>query len=259
MSLSVGPIQSYIPGSTWFDLTQYSDISDQQQVSVNLTSSNLWLVDTSQLNGGTVDTAPISLVGEGQVYQSAGELSATGVLSYSSPILAAAPIGSLDPISSGLTTTSDTSVQYADINGTTGSSSPGFSTDSGSFGSSSVVNLYTSEVSQSSDSATPLLIPGSSGSGTSTATSTTATTQPPGTTSTTSVTTTPGTQPPGSSTSDPGTATSTSLTIPPGTSSGITSDPVPVPFEFSPTLGLSLILIFVYGKRLFGTFVMKTQ
>lgn len=50
MSLSVGPIQSYVPDTAWFDLTKYSDLGTQERVSINLADSNLWLIDSSQLN-----------------------------------------------------------------------------------------------------------------------------------------------------------------------------------------------------------------
>jgi len=78
MSLSVGPIQSYVPGSTWFDLTKYSDLGTQERVSINLAESNLWLIDSSSLYL-PYDYAPrIAFINEGAGYQSPIQLSADG-------------------------------------------------------------------------------------------------------------------------------------------------------------------------------------
>jgi len=78
MSLSVGPIQSYVPGSTWFDLTKYSDLGTQERVSINLAESNLWLIDSSDLYL-PYDYAPrIAFINEGAAYQSPIQLSADG-------------------------------------------------------------------------------------------------------------------------------------------------------------------------------------
>lgn len=76
--VSVGPIQSYVEGSTWFDLTKYSNFGVQERVSINLTESNLWLVDSSKLFL-TNDYAPrVAFLNEGAGYQSPISLTASG-------------------------------------------------------------------------------------------------------------------------------------------------------------------------------------
>lgn len=78
MSLSVGPIQSYVPGSTWFDLTKYSGLGTQERVSLNLSDSNLWLIDSSDLYL-PYDYAPrIAFINEGAGYQSPVSMTASG-------------------------------------------------------------------------------------------------------------------------------------------------------------------------------------
>ena len=76
--ISVGPIQNYVEGSTWFDLTKYSNFATQERVSINLVESNLWLIDSSQLYLPN-DYAPrIAFLNEGAGYQSPITLTATG-------------------------------------------------------------------------------------------------------------------------------------------------------------------------------------
>lgn len=78
-AISVGPIQHYVPGSTWFDLTKYEQLGTQERVSVNLSSSNLWLIDSSKLFLSS-DYAPrIAFLNEGAGYRSPIRISATGV------------------------------------------------------------------------------------------------------------------------------------------------------------------------------------
>ncbi|MBD1855440.1 DUF4114 domain-containing protein [Leptolyngbya boryana CZ1] len=77
-TISVGPIQHYVPGSTWFDLTKYDNLATQERVAVNLSSSNLWLVDSSKLFLSS-DYAPrIAFLNEGAGYRSPIQISATG-------------------------------------------------------------------------------------------------------------------------------------------------------------------------------------
>jgi len=59
MSITVGPIETYVTDSDLSNPTNYAEVSTQEQVSVNLTSSTLWLVDSSTLNTQTVSTSPI--------------------------------------------------------------------------------------------------------------------------------------------------------------------------------------------------------
>jgi hypothetical protein len=78
MVLSVGPIQSYVPGSTWFDLTQYSNLGTQERVSINLAESNLWLIDSSSLYLPYNYAPRIAFINEGAGYQSPIQLSTSG-------------------------------------------------------------------------------------------------------------------------------------------------------------------------------------
>lgn len=88
MALSVGPIQSYVPGSTWFDLTQYSTLGTQERVSINLVESDLWLIDSSDLYL-PYDYAPrIAFINEGAGYQSPVLLSASGATNGSTTVFA---------------------------------------------------------------------------------------------------------------------------------------------------------------------------
>lgn len=76
--VAVGPIQHYVPGSTWFDLTKYDRLGTQERVAVNLSSSNLWLIDSSKLVLSS-DYAPrIAFLNEGAGYRSPVKIRATG-------------------------------------------------------------------------------------------------------------------------------------------------------------------------------------
>ena len=78
MTISVGSIQSYVPDSTWFDLTKYSTLGTQERVSINLADNNLWLIDSSALYL-PYDYAPrIAFINEGAGYQSPVSMTATG-------------------------------------------------------------------------------------------------------------------------------------------------------------------------------------
>ncbi len=76
--LSVGPIQKYVEGSTWFDLTKYSSFGRAERTSVNLVESNLWMIDPSQLFLEETYAPRIAFLNEGAGYQSPIDLSATG-------------------------------------------------------------------------------------------------------------------------------------------------------------------------------------
>jgi len=65
MSISVGSIQLYVHGSTWLDMTQYTQFASQERVSINLTSSNLWLIDSSKLFLQSAYTPRIASLNEG--------------------------------------------------------------------------------------------------------------------------------------------------------------------------------------------------
>lgn len=78
MSISVGSIQHYVQGSTWFDMTQYSQFGSQERVSVNLASSNLWLIDSSKLFLQNAYAPRIAFLNEGAGYQSPIKITASG-------------------------------------------------------------------------------------------------------------------------------------------------------------------------------------
>lgn len=78
MSISVGSIQHYVQGATWFDMTQYTQFGTQERVSVNLASSNLWLVDSSKLFLQNAYAPRIAFLNEGAGYQSPIKVTASG-------------------------------------------------------------------------------------------------------------------------------------------------------------------------------------
>lgn len=86
MPLTVGPIQSYVPGSTWFDLTRYANLGTQERVSINLANSNLWLIDSSELYL-PYDYAPrIAFINEGAGYQSPININTSGATNESATV-----------------------------------------------------------------------------------------------------------------------------------------------------------------------------
>ncbi|SRR5579883_818884 len=78
MSISVGSIQHYVQGATWFDMTQYTQFGAQERVSVNLASSNLWLIDSSKLFLQNAYAPRVGFLNEGAGYQSPIKVSANG-------------------------------------------------------------------------------------------------------------------------------------------------------------------------------------
>lgn len=78
MSISVGSIQKYVPGSTWFDLARYNNLATKERVSINLSSSNLWLIDSSQLRLEETYAPRIAFINEGAGYQSILKISSQG-------------------------------------------------------------------------------------------------------------------------------------------------------------------------------------
>ncbi len=55
MTLSVGTIETYVPGSTEFEQTQYGDLGTKERESLSLSDSNLWLVDSTALKQSSTD------------------------------------------------------------------------------------------------------------------------------------------------------------------------------------------------------------
>jgi len=78
MSISVGSVQHYGQGSTWFDMNQYAQFGTQERVSINLASSNLWLVDSSKLFLQNAYAPRLGFLNEGAGYQSPIKLTASG-------------------------------------------------------------------------------------------------------------------------------------------------------------------------------------
>jgi hypothetical protein len=78
MTVTVGSIQHYDPNSSWFDLTKYQSLATSERVSVNLSSSNLWLIDSSQLYMQNSYAPRVAFLNEGAGYQSPIKLSASG-------------------------------------------------------------------------------------------------------------------------------------------------------------------------------------
>jgi hypothetical protein len=77
-NVSVGPIQRYVPGNTWFDIGKYNFLASQERVSVNLTRSNLWLIDSNKLKF-VDDYAPrVAFLNEGAGYRSPINISGRG-------------------------------------------------------------------------------------------------------------------------------------------------------------------------------------
>lgn len=77
-TITVSPIQRYNPSTAWFDLSKYNNLGVQERVAVDLARSNLWLIDSSQLQL-IEDYAPrIAFLNEGAGYQSPVVLSASG-------------------------------------------------------------------------------------------------------------------------------------------------------------------------------------
>ncbi|MDX2215601.1 MAG: hypothetical protein SFY66_20230 [Oculatellaceae cyanobacterium bins.114] len=240
MDLSVGPIESYIPGSSWFDLTQYSDLGVQEQVSVNLTASNLWLVDKSQLNFQDSAQPPIVLPGEGQLYESPVQISA-----IASPDLTLSQVGgSYTPESSITTTTlpveTGGNVTFSGINGEIDSDGSTLTTSSGQSTITVIQMISPSNPISSTSSGSPLFstaYPNSDPPQTTTTSETPETLFPPTSTLISPPSLTPGTTP------------GTTPGITPGTPIS-TTEVVPVPFDINTTLGL-LIFSFLLSKKLY--------
>lgn len=78
MGLSVGPIQSYTAGNSWFDLSKYDKLGVQERVAVDLKASNLWLIDSSDLFLKSSYSPRVAFINEGAGYQSPIRVSASG-------------------------------------------------------------------------------------------------------------------------------------------------------------------------------------
>ena len=215
MSITVGPIETYVTDSDLSNPTNYAEVGTQEQVSVNLTSSTLWLVDSSTLNTQTVSTSPI--------VEQPLEPSVQDSVLFANIDTTAPGISLPAAIDDGTSVTSlqDTNpLLLAEVSGTSQFSSS--STTTGLTSSSTDTDLFTSD--------TP-----------------TSTFETPNITSSTSLPGvpapgTPGTETPGTS-PEPDGSTPSILTPPPSPST-------PVPFGVSTTPGILLLLVLLGAVRL---------
>lgn len=225
--LTVGPIQTYSGDST----TTTQD-SVQDSASVTLTSTDLWLVDTSKLNGETSDPQTQYTLATPETKDQTTvpfenvDFTATA---YSLPALDSST-------SSTLSTISDDSLMLAEVTGGTQFSSDGTSLSSSNFNGSSTGTGSTGSGSLTGSSGGG----GSAGAGGAPSSSSgsadgQATDSAPSTTPSTSPSTT-------------STAIAQSATTAPGQTPAPV--PTPAPFEVSPTMGLLLMLL-MFGYRVF--------
>lgn len=227
--VTVGSIQTYLD-DTILSAPTVSQNTSQERVSVTLTDSNLWLVDTSKLNGQTTDS-------QTQVSFLNLETSSQTTVPFENVAFnaaTAAPTGLATSDSSYLQSNLDgNSLLLAQVTGGTQLGSDGVSlTSAGSSGGTASTSSGGSSGGLSS-----------AGSGTGAAGSSAA---PSASGS-----------PSDSATADPSTgvaqsAASTSSQPLVGSSTLQSSTPVPVPFEVSPTLGVLLLLLsigFRWGFR----------
>lgn len=243
MDLSVGPIESYVPESSWYDMTQYSDVGVQEEVSVNLTDSNLWLVNDSQLNFQDSSQPPIMLPGEGQLYESPVAISAV----TASDVILSDVGGSYTPESTLTTTTlpveTGGDVTFSGINGEIDSDGANLSSSSGA--SITIIQMTASSgFTLPTNPDSPLISTAYPNSNPPETTTTTSETDDPLFPPTSTVVSVPGLT--------PGTTSTTSSTPSSGTSEP--SDPpidvVPVPFDAHTSVGL-LIFIILFAKKLY--------
>jgi hypothetical protein len=252
MALSVGPIQSYVPGSTWFDLTQYSNLGLKEQVSINLSSSNLWLVDSSQLALPYNYAPRLSVVPTDGVYPSNPNLQPTGVLYTEGITFADSSTATVALPNVNTSLGLGAQVQTSAVQGS--GQLDAVTTASGIFqtGSPGLSTGY--QTSSSSSSSLSSLVPwaSSTSSGSQTAGANSQTTSPriSGSNQTTVNQGNPGAS--SSGTIVTGGNPNTPQTPP--TSNSVDSNPtspkpVPAPFEIHSTLGLLIVLGIVAGRR----------
>lgn len=78
MGITVGPIQSYTTQNSWFDLAKYSNLGVAERTAVNLSQSNLWLLDSRNLYLTDTYAPRVAFLNEGAGYQSPVKLSSQG-------------------------------------------------------------------------------------------------------------------------------------------------------------------------------------
>lgn len=241
MSLTVGSIETYVADSIWSEPGSYSQISAQEQVAVNLTSSTLWLVDTSKLNAETIDSPPVTLQDETVDYQT--QVPFANIQATSDPIALSTGFATeTSLLESSLS--QDNFLQLSQVTGTidlnsttsatpTGSLQAGLTESTTQFTSSSTYQAATNGGSgatiAASGTATDSTTPEPTASPTSEPTSTA-----------TASSTSPSTNPTTNSATNSTTASATQSPIPNPTTSPTAAKPVP--FDFSFTLGLFICI-----------------
>lgn len=211
-SLTVAPIDNYVITSELSAPDNYANLSDQQ-VSVSLADSSLWLVDISKLRADTTGTDDLSTGITTQPIDLGNQLVVPfdNISNEAAPITLSNAFSSVPDQWSALTLPQDSTLQMAAFTGNvqlaSSSASGGTSNIGATVASTSAFSSSTSAIA-SSDT-------GSAGV----------------------------TSAPSSSSSGSGSASET-------TSSDTTS-PTPVPFEFSQTLGLLLIFAFLGIRKVF--------
>lgn len=236
--VTVGPIQTYSDDSLLSSSTTTSQPVVQNNVSVTLTDSDLWLVDTSKLNAQTESTTSstsfLTLDPAAQDNTTFDNVTMTA----SSPLASSALESSSRSLQTNLP--EGNSLMLAEVTGGTQLSSDGISTMStSSSGSSSATSSGSTSGSLSGggDSGGGGTSSSGGGAGTSSSSDSSSPGQSPNTSQTTTTSTTQTTTNPQPSTSP--------------------SSPVPVPFEVSPTLGVLLIVVIFGYKLLFRNIAFK--
>ncbi|MGI0488907.1 hypothetical protein ACN4EK_26155 [Pantanalinema rosaneae CENA516] len=232
--VTVGPVQTYVDDSI-SSFTSIDQNTTQESVSVNLTGSNLWLVDTSKLSGETIDPqTQYTLLNLETKYQT---IVPVENVDFTVATLASPSLGGTDSSYLQTNLSLEDSLMLAQVTGTTQLGSDGVSlTSTSSSGSDSGMATGSSGSLSGSGGGTGSSSTGFSGAGSSDA----------GSSNTGSSDT--------ESASDPSIADSQVITNPQATVNPqvtISPQPVePVPFEISPAIGLLLVLLMFSYKIL---------
>lgn len=266
---TIAPVAAYTSDTSEPTPDNYSQFSEQERVSVNLIDSDLWLVDNSQLNGQTIDEPVVSLVSlldwttKDQTNVSLDNITAVSS-SIGIPTTGTSGESNLLP---SLDRSGEALLQLSEVTGSLqidSATTPSGSGGSSSFSSGEISTTSTSDSSFSGDGGgtsssigTPF---SASTSGTPDSPTATPTEEfPPSSTTSTSVST-PSETVPGTSSTPTSTTTSisTSTSTPTSTSTSTSistpslappsTEPVPVPFDVSSTLGLAIVLG-IFGSR----------
>jgi hypothetical protein len=237
--MTVGPIQTYLGNST-LSAPTINQNPVQGNVAVTLTDSNLWLVDTSKLNGQTSDpAAQFALVNLQTKYQTVVpfdnvNFNATTIAPAALPTSTGSYLQSSLPQGDLFMLTSVTGGTQLSSNGTLLTSSGASGGSTGGIASSGTSGGL-SNTGSGSASGGGAGGGGGSGGGSGGSSGSSAA---PGVASTAAVA---GQSTPGA-TSNPQTTVSPQATISPQPTVN-PQNPVPVPFELSPTIGLLLVLL----------------